>query len=68
MIAQSYTKNCRQLSKARRERGGLPQGTVCQLVVKLQIVNPENIHTSNIIWTQQVIFRKIKVYTSILVQ
>jgi hypothetical protein len=27
------------------------------------MVSPENIHTNNIIWTEQVIFRKKYVYT-----
>lgn len=37
-----------------------------QLLAQYQMVSPENIHTSNIIWAEQVIFRDICVYTTTL--
>lgn len=59
----NYTKNCKELKKGRSRRDGLPQGRVQQLVLKHQMVNPENIHTNNIIQSNQVIFKKIYAYT-----
>lgn len=35
------------------------QGGAHQLAVQCQMISPENKHTSNITWTQQVIFRNI---------
>jgi hypothetical protein len=34
-------------------------GRVHQLIVQCQMFNPKNIHTSDIIWTQWVVFRNI---------
>lgn len=38
-------------------------GQAHQLVMPYQTVIPENIHTSNTIWTEQAAFRNICVYT-----
>ena len=64
MKLQSYPKNYRNYRrKAGRGRGGPPQGRAHQLVIQYQMVNPENIHTSSIIQTAQVISMNISEYT-----
>lgn len=52
---QSYTKKCRQLVYAENGRNSIPQGKAHQLIVQCQKVSPKNIHTDNIIHTEQVI-------------
>lgn len=50
---QSYRKNYRKWREAWSRKGGPSQGRKLQLVVQYQIVNPENIHRSNIIYGQE---------------
>lgn len=57
------TKNYRQLGKAGSRKGSLSQGGKCQLVVWCQAVSPKNIHTSNIIQTEEVISEYICIHT-----
>lgn len=53
---QPYTKNYKQVCKA--GRGGSPfHRRAHQSVVQCLMISPENLHTSNIIWTQHIIFR-----------
>lgn len=59
---QPYTKKYRQLIKAGRRRGTLPQGRTENMVVQFQNLRPENICTSNITYTAQVTFSNIYVY------
>jgi hypothetical protein len=49
---QSCTKNYRKLKNI--ESKSFPQGRAHQLVSQYQMVRPKNVHTSNIIWTEQV--------------
>ena len=56
---QPSIKNYRQLRTAQ----SLSQGKAHQLIIKCQVVRPENIQTSTIIYTEQVIVRKTYVYT-----
>lgn len=58
---QCYTRNYRQLRSAGSGRGAPGKRTPTGF--QYQVVRPEDIHTSNIIWTEQVIFRKKYVYT-----
>lgn len=53
---QLYAKNYRLLRNAESGSNSLPQGRAQELVIKYQIVNPENTHTSNIIQSEQVEF------------
>lgn len=57
-----YAKSYRQLSKALSLRGGPTQERAHGLVVHWQILSSENIYSSNIIRTQQIVFSKICVY------
>jgi hypothetical protein len=57
--------NCRQLNKSGSWRGDPSQGKEYQLVAQYQIIGPENMHTSNIIWIHQVIIRNMYPYKSI---
>lgn len=45
--------------------GEIPQGTAHQLVMQYEVVSPKNIHMSNIILTEQIIFRNmcVQAYT-----
>ena len=56
MRPQTYTKNYGQQKKA--GVGGFPQET-SKLVVQCLVISLENIHASNIIQTEQVVFRNI---------
>lgn len=59
---QLCTKTHRQQKRA-KSRSDLPQGKAHWMVFQGQTVSPDNIHTCNIIWTEQPVFRKIDVYT-----
>lgn len=61
---QHYTKHSRQLSKAGSGRGD-PQGRAHHLVVQCQQVSPENMHASDIMWTQRIILRNVCIYECI---
>lgn len=50
------------MGKAVCRRCGLPHRRA-QLTVQCQVVSPKNIHTNNIIQTEQAIFRSIYLYT-----
>lgn len=52
--AQKASKHYGQLSRAGGGEGAL-RGRAHQLVVQRQVVSPENMHVSNIIWTGQYI-------------
>ena len=54
---KKQTNNSRQLRNRESERNRFFQGGANQLVVKYQIVSPENKHTSNIPQTGQVTLR-----------
>ena len=58
---QSYSKNNKQLSKARGRRTPSPP-RAHRLVVQSHTVSPENMQISNI-WTRQAVFRNMCVYT-----
>lgn len=58
---QFYTKSYIQLRKAGSRSGDLPQERAYQLAFQYQMVRPENIHTSNIIWTEHAL-RNIDFY------
>lgn len=58
---QFYTKSSVQVRKAGSRSSDLPQGRACQLAFQYQVVRPENIHTSNITWTEHA-FRNIYFY------
>jgi hypothetical protein len=60
---QCYTRNYRQLRSAGSGRGAPGKRTPTGF--QYQVVRPEDIHTSNIIWTEQVIFRNIYMYVYI---
>lgn len=64
MSTQSDTKNSGQLRKAGGGTGDPPQERVQQLVVQCQMSNSGSIGMSNIIWSQQILFMNIYVYTS----
>ena len=59
--AQPYTENSRQLRKAGSGRGD-PQGRAHHLVAQGQQVSPENMHASNTMWTQQIIFKNVWIH------
>lgn len=52
----------KRLSKTGSRRGALPQGRAHQWAVQCQVVSPENTHASNILQTEQVVFRNTYVY------
>lgn len=54
---QAYMKNCGQLKNLRTGKMIFPG------VVQCQLVNLENKHTNNIIWTEQDIFWNMYAYT-----
>lgn len=60
---QPYTKNDRQLRDSESGSSSLLQGIAHQLVVQFQKLSHENVYTSNIIQTRQVIFRNSYAYT-----
>jgi hypothetical protein len=63
MSYQFYLKNFGQLRSTESWGHSLPQERASQLVIQCQMVNPENIHSNNIIiFTDQVMFRNICVY------
>ena len=53
--ASTLHQELQQQRKARRERGGLYQGRAHKPEVQGQMVNFENMYTSNIIQTEQVL-------------
>lgn len=62
--SQPYTENQRSLKNAKGRRSP-PHGKAHQLVIQYHMVIPENIHVSNIIHTNQSIFRKIQIQIQI---
>lgn len=60
--AFSPTKNYRQLRDAESRRNSLTQGRAHALGIQYQMVGPENVHTSNIIQTEQAIFRNMCIW------
>lgn len=56
---QPYRKNYRQLGKSGSRRGYHPREKHNQLVTLFQTFSSENIHTSSIIGTKQVIFSNV---------
>lgn len=62
---QCLTKDCRQLREAESRRVDLSKGRAHQLVFQHQMASHENTYTSNIVWTEEVIFGDIYVYTYI---
>jgi hypothetical protein len=62
---QPYTKSYRQLRDAEHRRDSLSQGRTHPLLIQYQMVSPENKHTSNIIQTEEFIFRNIYMYLHI---
>ena len=63
MGPQPYTKNHTQVRKAESRRNYLPQGRAHQFVIQYQMLLSENVHTSYITQTVQVVFDIIYVYT-----
>ena len=63
MRPELSTKNHRQPRKAGRRRDALPQGRAQLLIHQYSMVSPENIYTSNIIQSEQVIFRNVYEHT-----
>ena len=59
--SQSYTKNYTQLRNAENGRNHLPQGREHQVPILYQMTSLENIHRSNIIQSEKVVFRNIQV-------
>ena len=59
---QSHTKNDKKLRNARSERNSLSKGRAHQFVIKYQMASSGNIHTSNIIQTDLIVFTYIGVY------
>lgn len=53
---QSQTKNYSQLRNAKSRRNSYPKERAGKLVIQCQIVSHENIHTINIIQSEQVKF------------
>lgn len=60
--ASTLHKELQVTKKSRCGRGGQTQGRTYQLVFQCQRFSAGNIHTSNIIWTQEVIFMHIYLY------
>lgn len=59
---QSHTKHDKKLRNTRSERNSLPKGWAHQFVIKYQMASSGNIHTSNIIQTDIIVFMYIGVY------
>lgn len=58
-MAFTLHENYRQMRKPGNGKGGLAGGKVHHLAVQCQIVNPENIYSSNILQIGHVILRNI---------
>ena len=58
---QDYIKNYRKLHKAGGESGS-SLGKSTPIGCPVPMVSPENIHTINIKWTRQVMFRNIDIH------
>ena len=56
-------KNYGQLRNAESGRHGLPQGRAHPLVTQYQMISDENMHTSSMMHTEQVVFRGIPIHT-----
>lgn len=61
MKPQHYMKNSRQLRNVESGRHGLPQER--PLVTQYQMVIQENMHTSSLMHTEQVLFGDIPIHT-----
>lgn len=57
MRTQPYTRNYRKQRDAESKRNSLLQGKAQQLIIQYPVGSPENVHTRNIVRTEQVIFR-----------
>lgn len=59
--------SCRQLRNSEGRRHGLLWGKVQQLIIHYQIVNPVNMHTSNVMLIELVIFVYLGIYIHICI-
>jgi hypothetical protein len=60
MMTQSYRKKPVETTlykeKSWKRESAPPWGRVHQMVIQCQVLSPENIHSSTIIWTKQLYF------------